>query len=419
MTALANLCTDTIPLGSTCAAADPVATVQVLTELGDAEARWRALVREGGLGTPYQDFDWADAWMQHVGRAGGWQPFIVVGDDADGSPCFLWPLARRKQGPITIAEFIGGKHANFNVGLWQRAAAQAITPAGLHRILDGIAAAPVRVDALAFRNQPKIWGGIANPLALFAHQPSPSHGWKGRLAPDFEALQKGRVSAQTRKKIRKKERLLADHGPVRLWRAASTAEITAVIDAFYVQKAERMRELGIANIFATAGVRDFIACGALRVHADGGPVIELYALSVGDSILATFGGTAAGGRFCGMFNSITRGPLADYSPGELLLSHVARTCAERGLEVFDLGVGDAPYKHLVCDEEEPLFDSFLPLTPLGRIACYGAQLHGRVKRQVKGSKTLLAAAHHLRRLGRLGFAPHDTERPQATGQPAV
>jgi len=36
-----------------------------------------------------------------------------------GRPLFLWPFGRKRMGPITVAGFLGSKHASFNVGLWR------------------------------------------------------------------------------------------------------------------------------------------------------------------------------------------------------------------------------------------------------------------------------------------------------------
>ena len=131
---------------------------------------------------------------------------------------------------------------------------------------------------------------------------------------------------------------------------------------------------------------------------DGQPLIELYSLSVGDIVVATMGGTAAGGRFSGMFNSMIKERYAAESPGEQLLAHVVRRCCERGLHTFDLGIGQATYKALFCPDAEPLFDSHLPLTGPGRVLAIGLGIAARGKRAVKRNTGLWSLARALRRL---------------------
>ena len=91
-----------------------------------AEPHWRAL--EGGLATPYQRYDFLKLWQQHVGSAAGVTPFIVVGLQRGGEPLFLWPFGRRRLGRLRVAEFLGGKHANFNMALWRCDVAARSTP---------------------------------------------------------------------------------------------------------------------------------------------------------------------------------------------------------------------------------------------------------------------------------------------------
>ena len=145
-------------------------------------------------------------------------------------------------------------------------------------------------------------------------------------------------------------------------------------------------------------MRRFIEAAASEHLAGGEPLIELYALSVGDIIVATFGGIVGGGRFCGMFNSIIKDRYAAESPGEQLLAHVVRRCCERGLDTFDLGIGEANYKTLFCSDAEPLFDSYLPLSRGRTAARAGFGIAARGKRTIKGHAALWSPVRLMRRL---------------------
>jgi CelD/BcsL family acetyltransferase involved in cellulose biosynthesis len=145
-------------------------------------------------------------------------------------------------------------------------------------------------------------------------------------------------------------------------------------------------------------VRDFITEAALAGIENGHPLIELYALSIDGSIAATIGGTAAEGRFCAMFNSVAGGNIAQLSPGTLLLLDLVRRCCTRRLAMFDLGVGEADYKKLLCDEVEPLFDSVLPLSAGGRVAAPALRALLRTKRLVKQTPALWSLVRLGRRL---------------------
>jgi len=375
------------------------ADVALYTDMSAAEPLWRRIeTAPDTVLTPYQRFDLLAGWQRHVGARKGVTPLITVGLDPAGAPACLWPLGRHAVGGTFQAEFLGGKHANFNSAIWRRDVAARITAAELRTFLDRLGEA---ADALVLLNQPRSWDGIANPLTLLPHSVSADPAYRGALATDFDALLAARMNANKRKKLRNRERALAQHGTVTFRRAASPQEARAFLAAFQEQKAERMRELGVDDVFAEPGVADFLADAACRDH----PVIELYALCAGDHIAATTGGIVAGGRFSTMFNSIIRNELAQASPGQLLLTRLVQSLCSRGLRTFDLGVGEAHYKEIFCNEVEPLFDSFLALSPPGRMLAAANRALYAAKRTVKRTPALWAAVQAARRWrGRIATA---------------
>ena len=372
-----------------------IARVEVFDDMERAEPHWRALEHAHALMTPYQRFEFLTLWQRHVGTEAGFTPFIVVAFDAIGTPLFLLPLGARLLGRWTVVEFLGGKHVNFNMGLWRREVAANIDAEALRAVLERL---PGRADLLMLRNQSLIWAGTTNPLALLRHQRAANFGFSGALVPDFETLLRAHTNAAARKKMRKKERALASHGPVRFERAETPAQVRRVLDAFFKQKSARMQKIGVSDAFAEGGVRRFVEAVTTARLADGNPLIELYSLSVGDIIIATMGGIVRDGRFCGMFNSIIDGPYAIESPGEQLLLNLVRRCCERGLATFDLGIGGTHYKSLFCGDAEPLFDSFLPLSPAGRLLAPLASLAETVKRAIKQQAMLWSMVRSMRRL---------------------
>jgi CelD/BcsL family acetyltransferase involved in cellulose biosynthesis len=99
-----------------------------------------------------------------------------------------------------------------------------------------------------------------------------------------------------------------------------------------------------------------------------------------------------------MFNTYTLSPQARHSPGLILLQHMIEACAQRGTRSFDIGVGRAHYKSFFCKEAEPLFDTFLPLTPRGRLAAPAFRATFFAKRMIKTKPALWAAVQFLRRV---------------------
>ena len=371
-----------------------VTEVAVFDDMAAAEGPWRALEGSGSLATPYQGYDFLNRWQAHLGAATGITPAIAIAFNPARAPLFLLPLGTRRVGGLRVLEFLGGKHANFNMGLWRRDVAAAIGAAELRNVMRQLAR---RADLLMLTAQPLTWDGATNPLALLPHQASVNNGFSCALIPDFDALFRARTNSATRKKMRKKERDLAAMGEVSFERAGDARQVRRVLDAFFKQKSARMRMLGLPDVFADAAVRRFIAAVAEPDGNRPAPV-ELYALSVDDMIVATMGGIVAGGRFCAMFNSIHGGRYAAESPGEQLIVRLVKTCCERGIETFDLGVGQSRYKHLFCEDAEPLFDSYLPLTAVAHLPALAFRAAATGKRVLKEHPTLWSAVRAVRRM---------------------
>jgi len=376
----------------------PVRSVQSRLEihhdLGSAEPAWRRLeAQPDTVLTPYQRFDFLAAWQRHVGRRNGIEPLIAIGIDAAGEPVCLLPLGLRQIAATRQAEFLGGKHANFNMAIWRRDDGANATAAEIEALL-----APLGdvADALILLNQPESWGGLRNPLLLLPHSVSADPAYKGALMADFEALLAARMSTGKRKKLRNRERALAQHGPVTFRRAETAEDAQRILAAFHHQKAQRMRELGVGNVFAEPGVAEFIAEAATPAPGRA-PVIELYALATHDEIVATSAGVVAGGRFSTMFNSITRTAAAQASPGQILLNRLVQGICARGLHTFDLGVGEAQYKEIFCNDPEPMFDSFLPLSPAGRMIAAANRAAYAAKRAIKRTPAIWSTVQAARR----------------------
>ncbi|HZL29513.1 MAG TPA: GNAT family N-acetyltransferase [Pseudolabrys sp.] len=372
-----------------------LARVGVFREMAAAEPYWRALEGQAHFGTAYQSFDWSKAWLAHVGAAAGVAPFILVGFDAQGEAICLWPLGQRRMGGLRVLEFLGGKHSNFNTALWRGDFTSKMTADDLRDVLAQLGDA---ADLLMLTNQPMMWNGKSNPFALLPHQTSPSSGYSGELRKDFDALLTERTNTSARKKMRRKERVLAGLGDVTFERAEADSDVKRVLADFFAQKTARMRAIGLPNVFEPADVQRFVTEAALARKDDGSHVLELYTLSLDGTIVATIGGVASDGRFSAMFTSIIHGKFGAESVGEQLLVRLVRHFCERGFHTFDLGVGEAIYKGTFCPDVETLFDSYWPLTASGKLAAFALSHAAAAKRSVKQNPRLWAGVQRLRHL---------------------
>ncbi len=376
-------------------AAKSWSSLSVVEEIAALAEDWRAL-EDRALVTPYQAYGWVRPFTDTVGAAERMAFRYAVLRDAGGAALAILPLVITRRSGIRFAEFIGGKHANYHMGIYDPAFATGLDAAGARLMLAEIGAAIGGLDAFIFVNQPTQWQGVPNPLAQLAGGPSPSGAYKLALVPgDGEGSLRRSMSSHAHKKLKNKRNRFVAYGPSEMVRARTPAEIARVIDAFLRQKAARFAMMGIADPFAPPAVRRFLERGA-QADGDRPPVLELYSLDVAGQSVATYVGAVQAGRFSGMATSFAMdSEVAKTSPGEILLVDLIRLKSREGITVFDLGVGEARYKTTICDERDDLVDSFLPLTARGHAFALFSRAKREAKRRIKASPVALKLAHRV------------------------
>ncbi|GJD97418.1 GNAT family N-acetyltransferase [Methylobacterium iners] len=366
---------------------------EVFEDLAGVEALWRGLESDPAvLATPYQRFDWVAAYLRAEPAAA---LRIIVLRDAAGRGRMILPLTVARERGAAVARVVGAKHANYHMPLFASREAAAMPGEDLREALR-LVGGSAGIDVYALSHQPRFWDGAANPLALRA-EPSPSDAYGLMLGPDPDSTMKRVFSADARKKLRAKERKLVEgFGTIEHRVAATPEEATAYLQAFYAQKAVRFAQMGVADPYAEAGVRDFLSAGAAGENS----AIEVHALVAVETgrVLATFGGAVDTQRFSGMMTAFDGDPAASrWSPGDVLLHHLIRDQAVRGRRGFDLGVGEARYKASICDETIELAEVAIPVTLRGTVFAMQAIGLSRLKRRIKRDPRLWAVIQRLRR----------------------
>src|SRR6478609_8087435 len=140
-----------------------IASVDIIHDLGAAEAIWRSCENPEVSYTPYQRFDFLAAWQRQVGEREGLSPFIVVAYDGDRRPLLLLPLATKTVFGMRGASFMGGKHATFNMALYEKDFAAKATRADLATLVSALSNQS-RADVLALHRQPMRWRELPNPM---------------------------------------------------------------------------------------------------------------------------------------------------------------------------------------------------------------------------------------------------------------
>ena len=373
--------------------ASRIKSVDIVRDLASAEAVWRSLEGPQSSFTPYQRFDFLKPWQANVGAREGLAPFIVIAFDASRRPLLLLPLALRHAYGARCVSFMGGKHSTFNMALWDHDfAASATRRRSRRRLYRRYRSTPKPTCSRCTSN--RSLARLPNPLALLPHQPSANDCPLLTMEPG--AAPTALISNSFRRRLKGKERKLQALPGYRSHIASTEADITRLLDWFFRVKPLRMAEQKLPNVFADPGIEDFVRSACTTKLADGRHAIDIHALECDEEVIAIFAGVADGHRFSMMFNTYTMSPHSKYSPGLILMRDIIDHYAARNYRALDLGIGSDDYKRLFCKSDEPIFDSFIPLSQRGKFAASVMSGLNRTKRLVKHNPALLEMAQKLR-----------------------
>ncbi|MCX5493643.1 GNAT family N-acetyltransferase [Kaistia dalseonensis] len=373
--------------------------IGVHERMGAIEAEWRRAATLWPISV-YQNFDWVDCWVSTATGPQRIRPALVTLRIA-GRLAAILPLGIERVGPLRIARFLGGEHANIRMPLFDPALFARLDAEGSDRLLGRIARAIKGIDLIDLDAMPVMWDG--RPVPLAAHpvaRPARTDVGAMALGPDFKAVLAAHHGARKAKKHRWQVNALAPVGGYMVRRAADADEALALLDAYFAQKAAWFRAQGIADSFAEPGVAAFFRALVARRWRTGAPIIELDAVIVDGAVQAILGSGTEHGRLSGYFLSVANTEWRRISPGELLIHDVVAASCTRGLAILDLGRGDERYKTSWLDQREPHVRVLIGVTWRGRLAVALFGQAGRVERALRGNPRLWGLAKSLRR--RLG-----------------
>lgn len=363
--------------------ADSVITLERFERAADIEREWREL-ETGGVTTVFQRYEWVDANIAHVLPHVNARPAIVLGR-LNGDAAFILPLQIVKRGPVRMATWIGGDHAGYNFGLWSRQGAAAMAQLQGAQIKAMLGQVLTDVDCAFLQRTPKSHNGLAQPLTGLQACPSSTEGYCFDLADDFATILARTGGSRRRKNIRRQERkmrkaagelaceILCDHERARL-----------ALDFFFEHKGRHLAMQGKTDGFTEPGVRAFFYELLERSIGMEEPLLQMAGLFAGGKLRAVKGTAIHRGRANILFSAYANDELAAFGPGSTLLYKHIQQCCERGLSVYDLGIGYEKYKESWCDIIQELDDLYASFTPLGAAMVaalrFCEKLKGRMRR---------------------------------------
>jgi len=380
-------------------------TVERVAEPAAIETEWR-LLDATGIGTVFQRFDWMEAYIRNVAPHEGLEPALLLGR-LDGRPAFILPLGVRRHGAARLAQWLGGSHSGYNFGLWSRECAALLPRLGRGGIRAMLRRALPGVDGAVLERIPHDLDGIASPLAAITSLPSPVIGYSVSLEGGMDEVITRTGGGARRRRARSKERRMADIAPVRHGILADPAGIEAALEFFAEQKALRLAEQGLPNVFAEPGVMDFFRELARRSAGMREPLLQITTFDVGGTTRAVIGSGVHAGRVNLYILTYVHDEMLPHSPGQVLMyRHIEESC-EAGRRFFDFGVGYELYKESWADARIALSDGYVALTPVGVAAVGALWLRDGAKTLLRRNEKLWAALKSLRKRDAADAEAHD------------
>lgn len=313
----------------------------------------------------FQCRDVLAVWLDTIGAARRVEPLLVRVDDARGAPVMLLPLALERSGGVRHLVFMDGGVADYNAPVLFPGAA-ALDAQAMHGLWRRILAALPACDVIAFTKMPGKVGAMDNPLALLGARPDRQSAYLMDLAKPPPATSSGKPfkGISLFRDSDRQRRRLAETGRLAFRIAETAAERARFLAVMQRQKRRRYLETRGIDSFQRPGYLAYYDAMTSRLGPGG--QVSLAALYLDETPLAAHWGIVTKRRFYYLMPSYEAGEWSKYSPGSLLMENLVAWCRAQGMESFDLGVGDEPYKLKIAHATVPLLSLTMPQTLAGR-----------------------------------------------------
>jgi CelD/BcsL family acetyltransferase involved in cellulose biosynthesis len=368
-------------------------------DLTAIEQVWRAFEQTAD-GTVFQTFEWLSTWQRYIGAREGVRPAVVVGRGLGGKTLFILPLAVSDRRYGRVLSFLGSELCDYNAPMLAPEFAQAVPePLPLFQRVFERLRVRFGYDVVKLDKMPAAVGTQANPLLDLPTILHPSGAYLTPLGPDWESFYREKRSSSTRQRDRGKRKKLGRFGEVRIVHPVSDDDIAATLDTLMEQKGKAFARMGVSNMFARPGYREFFH--ALAASPVTRQFTHVSRLQVGDETAAVNLGLAFRDRYYYVLASYGEGELSRFGPGAAHLRDLMEYAIGHGYRIFDFTVGDEPYKREWCCETA-LYDHVAGAGARGVVVAAVLRRALSLKRTIKRNPALWRIACGVREvLGRL------------------
>lgn len=336
----------------------------------------------------YQTPEFLRAWM----RQSPHRPVFITMAARDGGPVLL-PLECANGRTI---KYVGERHANGNFPVGRAADISALTGAGEHAIVAALRSARPEGLAIVLERQLRDYRGVTNPFVFERSTVSPNPALSLSLEGGFAEVLNRHSGKRKRKRFRGQERDLEQIGGYTYVPVVDADRVEEILRLCFDLKADHFRSAGIHDVFAGDHVQAFFTelfREGTRREPHG---YVLKAIEADGKTIAVSACTCRDGRVTVEFSTYDPA-YREYSPGDMLFFLSIREAADNGMEIYDFGVGDEPFKRNWCEIETWQSDTVIALSPRGRALASARSARNALVRSLKRNKSLWKTAKQFRR----------------------
>jgi CelD/BcsL family acetyltransferase involved in cellulose biosynthesis len=318
-----------------------------------AKARWD----DPGGATPFQNWQWLEAWYGAFADVEHVEPLIaVISDAATNERAALLPLIRRLQNGIRIVEPADLDLTDYNAPMLGPAApCDAKAARAMWKDLRGaLRRLPGGADLIRLRKMPVETDGRPNPLALLdGAGPCALNGNIVVTGDDFDAW-RFTLERTVRKELERSWRVFTRDAAAKFQTITDRDEALRVLSTMETQQGNRMQHLGLNFVLndetCAAFYRNLVGANVGNGYA------VLSALTVGDEVVATLLGIRQGPRYVMVRISNAGEKWSNCSPGRLIIERTMAALHKDGVHQFDFSIGNYAYKRRFGVMRIPLVD---------------------------------------------------------------
>ncbi len=359
-----------------------------VTQLSQVRHIWKQFQRTAWH-TPFQNFDWINAWFESQNQGLKAKPLIVLGFKA-GELQFILPFANETHFGLKRLAWAANEVNDYNCPLIQTEFLPQMTATTVSEIYRHIGRYVSGIDVFYLTKQPKFLAGIANPFVGSSVRRSSCDSHSLNLDSNWTSLYAQKRSAKSRSRLRQKVSRLKRAGNLRFMAIRGPRQ-QSCIDRILHWKSVQLEQNGDRNPF------DNKSQGRLPASVLTQTIRKFADLDSKTSPLRVYGLFLDGEMIAGLIAfvehrtfslfTMSYGPevFNNCSAGSILLVKTLELASRAKFHTYDFLAGDEPYKLSWCDKKLDLYDCIFAATSIGQLGAFSSIARLEVKKSIKAS----------------------------------